>query len=45
MVDSQAMDTVKKMSSSYPKDDMKRLEKEVSCCRRWLLPNQIIVRV
>ncbi|XP_038885564.1 ribosome-recycling factor isoform X1 [Benincasa hispida] len=24
-----AMDTVKKMSSSYPKDDMKRLEKEV----------------
>lgn len=30
MVDSQAMDTVKKISSSYPKDDIKRLEKEVS---------------
>lgn len=26
----QAMDAIKKMKSSYPKDDIKRLEKEVS---------------
>ena len=29
----QAMDSIKKLQSSYPKDDLKRLEKEVSCIK------------